>query len=591
MEHNIKSIAVLPFKNLNGDATDDYFSDGITEEIINSISRHKALKVIASTSSFAFKNSKDDIRTIANALNVNTIVEGSVRRYKDQIRISAHLIDATNGHQLWSQNYTRRYNDIFELQDEISLLIAEQVRQHFGHFEILEPANKSNVPNVTAYDHYLRGLYLLKRKDYTDIQHALQAFQDAVALYANFAEAYACIGETVLHIVGFNIIDPISARTQAVESAEKAIQLDPKNAKAYKVLAYIYLFYDWKWKAASEAYQKAISLGLPEQNEFISYYYIFINNEKERAIEVAKELLLTDPLHIMSHWQLGICYYFNKQFEKALNCFENTIQLDPEFSEAYRWKGLMLAYLGYTDEGEILVNKALEMTGGEGLASIDLLAIKILQNQYSEVIETIEKKTFTDPMDAAMLYALMNKPAEALRWIHKGWEGRSIMMATIKNFWVWDNLRDNPAFQEFCNRLKFPTAEISLDNHIKGEDALVSADEMISLSRKLNQFMSEEAPYTNPDVSLRTLAKALEINPNKLSYVLNAYYHQNFNEFINNLRLQRFKDLALKPENGHITLLGLAYDSGFNSKTVFNTFFKKIEGITPRQWVKTQNVH
>jgi TolB-like protein/AraC-like DNA-binding protein/Tfp pilus assembly protein PilF len=586
MAHNYKSIAVLPFTNLSKDSSDEYFSDGITEEIINSLSRHKALKVIARTSSFAFKNTNDDIRTIANTLNVNTIVEGSIRRHKDKVRISAHLIDATNGLQLWSQNYTRQYNDIFELQDEISLLIAEQVRQHFGHFEILQPASTSNAPEVSAYDHYLRGLHLLKRKDYTDIQNALKAFEAAIKLDPDFAEAYACIGETILHIVGFNMVDPITAREQALKSAERAIEIHPSNARAHKVLAYIYLFYDWKWEAASNAYQKAIALGLPEQNEFISYYYIFINNEKEKAIEVAKALLLTDPLHVMSHWQLGICYYFNKQFKEALASFEHTLQLDPEFSEAYRWKGLMLAYLGQTEEGEVFVERALQMTGGEGLAFIDLMAIKILQNKHTEVVATIQKTDFTDPMDAAMLYALMNKHEEALQWLHKGWEDRSIMMATIKNFWVWDNLRANQQFQELCNRLNFPETGIVLDVDRTTEVQLLTNEEMALISKKLDKLIDGEAPYLDPEISLRSLAEQLKLNPNRLSYVLNTNYHQNFNEFINTFRIARFKELALKPENSHITVLGLAYDSGFNSKTVFNTFFKKSEGVTPSQWVR-----
>lgn len=589
-----KSIAVLPFVNMSADPENEYFCDGITEEILNALTRVRGLKVTARTSSFAFKNKNIDVRTIGQQLGVATVLEGSVRKASNKIRITAQLIQTIDGFHIWSKNYNRELQDIFAVQDEISLLIADQIRENFGHFEIPADIHAIATQNIEAYDLVLKGNYYLKRKDFDDIKKALALFQHAIALDPNYSTAYASLGEAYLHAAGFGLMSTKEAHELAREASEKAVALNVENAPAHKVLAYVKLFYDWDWEGALAAYEQAVTYGLPNQNEFITYYFIFIEEDFERAIEVAKQAVGTDPLHVITHWQLGLTYYFTRRFEEAIVAFSAALDVDPNFGEALRFRGLVQGYLGKYKAALSDINQALERTGGQGLANMDLLVVKILMGQKKEVETVVKSTEYVDSSDPAFLYALLNMPDEAMYWLEKAWEERSVMMVTLKNFWVWDNLRDDPRFREMYDRMAFPPSNqhkasltpVLIGQPVPAVASLLNEDEIAHNLELLEQLVQGEELFLDPSLSLRQLAEKMALHPNKLSWLLNEHVGKNFNEFINTYRLEAFKIKALDPAYGHLTLLGLAYESGFNSKTVFNNFFKKMEGVTPRAWVK-----
>ena len=589
-----KSIAVLPFVNMSADPENEYFSDGITEEIINALTTVQGLKVIARTSSFAFKNKNIDIRTIGNQLGVNTVLEGSVRKANDRVRITAQLINTQDGTHFWSKNFDRNLEDIFALQDEISLLIADQIRENFGHFEITTFPHFIPTQNIEAYDLWLKGSYHLKRKDFDDIIKSMGFFQEAIKVDPNYAEAYSLLGEAYMHAAGFGIMTTKEAHELARASAKKAIALDIENAQAYKVLAYIQFFYDWDWKASAASYNKAVAYGLPDQNEFISYYYIFIKEDFERALQVAKRIIETDPLHVISHWQLGITYYFTRRFEEAIVAFSQALEIDPNFGEALRYRGLVKGCLGEYKEALVDINKALGLANGKGLANMDMLIVKILMGKNNEALSIIRKSDYIDASDPAMLYALLKMPEEAIDWLEKAYQERSVMMVSLKNFWAWDNLRSDARFQEIFDRMKFPESiqnkppleSININPTVYTNSSVLHENEIEVYLKKLEQLVNTEEIFTDSSLSLRVLAEKLELHPNKLSWLLNEHIGKNFNEYINAFRLEKFKEEAVNPKNRHLTLLGLAYESGFNSKTVFNAFFKKMEGTTPKAWMK-----
>jgi len=235
-------------------------------------------------------------------------LEGSIRKAKNKVRITAQLISTNDGTHFWSKNFDRDLQDIFALQDEISLLLANQIQENFGHIEIPSFHNAPPTSNVSAYDLWLKGSYHLNRKDFEDIKNALKFFKDAIKVDPNYADAYTLLGESYIQAAAYNILPNHEGNLLARNAAENAIELDPKNAKAHLVLAYVELFSNWNWDAALREYNKAIKLGHSEQNEFITYYYIFIKEDFERAIEVAIKETETDPLHIHTHWQLGLTY-------------------------------------------------------------------------------------------------------------------------------------------------------------------------------------------------------------------------------------------------------------------------------------------
>ncbi|MEZ4939768.1 MAG: helix-turn-helix domain-containing protein [Saprospiraceae bacterium] len=589
-----KSIAVLPFVNMSADPENEYFSDGITEEIINALTTIQGLKVIARTSSFAFKNKNIDVRTIGSQLGVSTILEGSVRKAKNRVRITAQLISANDGTHFWSKNFDRELKNIFALQDEISLLLADQIRENFGHFEIPSFSHVIPTQNMEAYDLWLKGSYHLKRKDLDDVRKSIRFFKDAIRVDPNYADAFSLLGEAYIHAAGFGIMPTKEAHELAREAAENAIALDTENAQGYKVLAYVKLFYDWDWESALAAYDKAVTYGLPDQNEFISYYYIFIKEDFDRAIQIAKKVIETDPLHVITHWQLGLTYYFARRFEESIAAFSKALEIDPNFGEALRFRGLVKGCLGKYNEALVDINKALGLSNGEGLANIDMLIVKILMGKKKEALAIIEKSAYMDSADPAALYSLLKMPDEAIHWLEKAYQERSVMLVTLKNFWVWDYLRKDARFQEIFDRMKFPQSienkeslEIVNINQIAvTSSSLLNRDEIEAYLQQLEHLIQEEKVFTDPSLSLRQLAEKMGLHPNKLSWLLNEHIGKNFNEYINAFRLEIFKEKALSPENSHLTLLGLAYESGFNSKTVFNAFFRKTEGMTPRAWVK-----
>ena len=593
-----KSIAVLPFVNMSADPENEYFSDGITEEIINALTTVKDLKVIARTSCFAFKNKNIDVRTIGNQLGVNTVLEGSVRKAKNRVRITAQLINTNDGTHFWSKNFDREMEDIFALQEEISLLLADQIRENFGHIEIPSFSNTTPTQNIKAYDLWLKGSYHLKRKDFEDIKNAMKFFKAAIKADPNYAEAYAFLGEAYIHAAALNILPNEEGNDLARNAAKKAIELNRENAKAHMVLAYVELFSAWNWDAALVVYDKAIKYGQSDQNEFITYYYIFIKEDFERAIQVAKRETETDPLHVHTHWQLGLTYYFARHFEKSIIAFNKALEIDANYAEALRFRGVVQAYLGNYKEAVIDINRALKLLGGLGLANLDLLVVKILMGKKEEVLAILKKSKYIDSSDPAILYALLDMPDEAIFWLDKAYEERSVTMVTLKNYWVWDNLWDNARFKEIYAQMNFPPSiknkhilePVNIAQTTFIHPSLLSENEIENYLEKLDELMQIDEIYKDPSISLRHLAEKLELHPNKLSWLLNEQIGKNFNEYINAFRLITFKEKALNPNNNHLTFLALAYESGFNSKTVFNAFFKKMEKMTPRAWIKSQKI-
>lgn len=587
-----RSIAVLPFLNLSTDPEDEYFSDGITEEIINALNQISGLKVIARTSVFSLKGKDLDAREIGSKLGVNLLLEGSLRKAANKVRISVQLITAENGFRIWTEKYDRELDDIFAVQDEIANCVLERLQ-----LELENNFTSNNyTQNTEAYQLLLKGNYFFKR-DYDGTVKSLEYFKKAVELAPDYGEAYAFMGETLIHHAAFGIISTIDAHEQARSYAYTALGINQYDPRAHKVLAFIHLFYDWNWDAAIESYQKAVRYGLPNQNDFITYYYIFLENDFEKAVKIAKEGLETDPLHSGSHWQLGISYYFGAQFEEAIEAFNKAIELEPSNSETYHWKSTALGFLKRFDEAQEASQKAIELSEENPWAQFSHLILKVLLGQEKEVLQAIESQEFLDPMDPAILYALMGMKDEAIAMLEKGYKAKSVMMVTLKHYWMWDAIRDDERFQEIYDRMNFPVIVrkekvisskiLPISSASKNITASPDAETLATLEQ-LNQLMDEDEIYLNPSLSLRELAQSLQIHPNKLSWLINENLGKNFNEYINDWRLSAFQQKALNPENSNITLLGLAYESGFNSKSVFNEFFKRATGLTPRAWLKSR---
>ena len=362
-----KSIAVLPFLNLSNDTEQEYFSDGLSEEILNSLTQMQELKVAGRTSSFSFKGKGEDLRTIGNKLNVNLVLEGSVRKAGNRVRITVQLINVEDGYHIWSEQYDRELKDIFEIQEEIAVKIVENLK-----LTVLKTSTTSRpTENMEAYDLWLKANYFLDQ-DYEGTEKALEYFQKAIVADPKFALAYAGKAEAYLNYVFYGKMAPHEAKKLILEAVQKSFDMGLQDPMAHRTLAYVNLFLNWDWKAAKSEYETAIDLGLNDPDHFITFYYLFVDGDFEKSISVAQQLLQRDPLSIEAHWHVGFCYFYARHYDNAIKAFRATLELNSNYSEGHRWLGKAFTHTGHFEEALVSLNKALEITQGQGPAVRDL---------------------------------------------------------------------------------------------------------------------------------------------------------------------------------------------------------------------------
>jgi TolB-like protein len=326
-----KSIAVLPFVNMSPDPENEYFSDGITEEIINSITRVQGLKVIARTSSFSFKGSKEDIPSIGKKLGVATILEGSVRKAGNRLRISAKLVQCKGGFQLWAKSYDRQMDDIFSIQDEISLLIADQIRENFGHLDIQDHLSSIPTENVEAYNFYLKARYNHLKWNQEGITLAIQLYTEAIVLDPGFSLPYFGIGFAMAMRASFGSDKALAKMSDAHLS--KGFQLDPENFQGYFGKATLCFWTHWNFREGAEFYKKSIQLNpsFTEAEEGLAELYTAIG-EFDLALKHCDNILRLNPLSPNHYYTKGVAHYLKKEYNTALECMEAGLKVDPNFS-------------------------------------------------------------------------------------------------------------------------------------------------------------------------------------------------------------------------------------------------------------------
>jgi adenylate cyclase len=337
------SIAVLPFVNMSDDMEQEYFSDGITEEIINVLAQVPALKVAGRTSSFTFKNKNKDLRHIGSLLNVNHILEGSVRKSGNKLRITAQLIKVQDGFHLWSEKYDREMEDIFDIQDEISLKILAEVKiKLFG--EAKEALLKRDTKNTKAYHLYLQGrFYYNKATDTAVFYKAIEYYEAAIAIEPNFVAAYVGLAESYGYLWMFSQVAPELSAEKSKLYIQKAFELDPENAENLVMDARAKLWYEWDLPSAEKVFKKALAIN-PNSVEALLHYGMFCNlaGKYDLAIEHFSRAIVLDPLSMMPQLYLGSSYWCKDELEKAVSLAEKMIDFKPYYWGGYYTKGLNL---------------------------------------------------------------------------------------------------------------------------------------------------------------------------------------------------------------------------------------------------------
>jgi adenylate cyclase len=596
-EGKAKTIAVLPFVNMSSDKENEYFSDGMTEEIINALAKIKALSVTSRTSSFHFKNKNIPVPQIGRQLNVSTILEGSIRLAGNMMRITAQLIDVEEDFHFWSETFDRPLDDVFAVQDEISLLIADKLREHIGHLDIEEHlVEAQNVP-VDLYKQYLKARHLILLMKAAEIEEALTILKDIIGRQPDYALAHLGVhhGYTLIGTLG--LIPFHEAFSKGQPYLEKAIALDPSLPECQINLAWNSLLLKWDFEATYQHLQRSV-----EVRPTTDYYQtmastLVAEGRQTAAMHYIDTAFQVDPFSAINYHLKGFVYYTLEDYDKAIHFFREGIELNSRASVSILYLGQALILKGQKEEalqyfqalppdepGDLLKQ------GGLTLAHAALGHAEVAQEgiqQMESLLEThlVERAT----QQLILCHTVLGNNAKALQLLEQGISQRLPLMIYFYAEPLLKPLREEARFQHQVQRIlgKKRHAVVATRKYKK---ALFTKEELAQHRHALEQFMKEQQPFLDQNLSLRSLAEMMNLPSNHLSQLLNEGFDKNFSEFVNTYRLEAFKARAADPKNHHLTILALAYESGFNSKTVFNTFFKKTMGITPSQyWKKTLN--
>ncbi len=362
----IGSIAVLPLQNLSGDPGQEYFADGMTDELITELARIPNLRVVSRTSVMANKGSRRPLPDIARQLGVDAIVEGSIVRSGDRIRITAQLIDARTDRHLWAQSFEGPATDVLSLQDSVAQQIATQARL------VLAPPSPHAPLNPDAHDAYLRGRYFFNKQDFA---HSLESFQQAIALDPGYSSAYAGYASALDAATTYNIGTPQQLMPKAIAAAQRAIQLDPQNGEAYTELGSAQTIYSWDWTAAEQNLNRGISLNPSDSiAEFKYAVYLDAVGRPQDAVTHMRHALKLDPLSFLVNRRLGVALYYDRQYDAALAQLQRSAEMEQGAGSVEHYVSLIYEQKGDQDEAVrhdvLALHEAQPKLDGAGLLSV-----------------------------------------------------------------------------------------------------------------------------------------------------------------------------------------------------------------------------
>ncbi|MDX2430449.1 MAG: hypothetical protein QNK35_05920, partial [Bacteroides sp.] len=513
MEINLedKTIAVLPFVNMSASEENEYFSDGITEEIINALAKIENLKVTSRTSSFFFKGKNIPIPEIGKELNVSTILEGSIRLANKQMRITAQLIDATEDFHFWSETWDRELENIFEIQDEISLIIADKLREHTGHLEIQEHLAERQTDNIDAYEYSLKAKFLRNKWNPEDVKTAISLYENALELDPNHHESHMGMADcySFLGTTGFMPFD--EAWGKAIQYTNQALEINRQSSGAFYQLSNQAFFIECDYGKSLREMKKAIKLNPnnAEAQQFLSFLYI-IAGEREKSldhIEIAHGL---NPLSDETHFFRAYYHYMIEDYSRSLELLDICLSANNKNIPAHSIKPLCLLKLGRFDEvisyfntmpADVIIPG--EKTGAIGLAYAskkdDVNASKSLEQLR---LKAREPYGFTEGSYLFLMHAVNGNKDEAFQWAATAIKKKSSLLLLRYTDPVAAGLRNDPRYEELKHRIYGTDA---LEKPGRPKASLLDEHTISEYSSRLLNHISENKPYLNPDLSLRDL--------------------------------------------------------------------------------------
>jgi adenylate cyclase len=454
-----KSIALLPFKNLSADEVNQYFCDGVMEGILNNLSQIKDLRVLSRSSTDKYHESTPPSPQIAEELNVNYLVEASVFKSEDRVRITAQLIDARNDEHIWSKQYDREIQDIFNVMSDVSKEVASEIEVTISP-EVKDRIELIPTENTEAYNLYLQGLYFWNKRNGEAVKKGIEFFKEAIKEDSSFAIAYSGLADAYNISAAWRFILPSEGYEKAKAAALHALEINHSLGQAYAALAFEQLYYEFDREHANENFKEAIRLNpnYAPAHQWHSQLYDFIGNRNDALIEIQKAMEL-DPLSLIINNGYVLHNFWNGDYEKAVELSKNVQTIDPDFAPAhyvlyqcyYQLKKFDLAYKHFKfwlstygfDVG--MIEKEYLESGWQGMTRkmIDIS----LQNK--------DKFQFS-PGRIAEYYVYLNEKEKALDYLENAFDERDSIIPSIKIDPIWQPLHDEPRFQNIINKMDFP---------------------------------------------------------------------------------------------------------------------------------------
>jgi serine/threonine-protein kinase len=454
------SIAVLPFSDLSPERDQDYFCQGLAEELINTLAAVRGLRVLARTSAFAIQGQGLDVREIGRRLRVDTVLEGSVRKSGTRLRITTQLVDAAEGYQLWSKKFDRELDDVFAVQDEIAETVASELQSELGFAKERSDARRAS--NLEAYDAYLRGLFAMNRWTEEWVERALGSFAEAVARDPGYALAHAAIAECLVWFYsGIGIRSAEETIPRAREAAEKALALGPELPEPHKVKGLIAMSHDWDRKGAESSFEKAIELNPSSADTRLwnAWRLSLLEGSYQEALaelRVAEEL---DPLDLKIKTQVGYVYYFLREVDKAEEQFRKVLAIDPHFAFGHYALGDVHAQQGRYEEALSHLAESVRLGG----ISVNHLAILSYVNGLAGRAEEARKllgeigergsRGYASPIWSALAHLGLGEYDLALGWLDRAFTERDGSLILVTASPEFDPLRGDPRFRALLERM------------------------------------------------------------------------------------------------------------------------------------------
>jgi TolB-like protein/DNA-binding winged helix-turn-helix (wHTH) protein/Flp pilus assembly protein TadD len=459
---SIQSLAVLPLENLSGDASQDYFADGMTDELITELGQISALRVISRTSVMSYKGERKPMPQIARELNVDAVVEGTVLRSGEQVRITAQLIQARTDEHLWAHSYEGDLRNTLTLQNQVARAIAEEIKVNVSPQE-RAALRKSKAVNPEAYEAYLKGRYFWNKRTADGLKKAKEYFDQAIATDPNYAQAYSGLADTyaLLGDWQYAVMTPKEALPKAKAAAMKALQLDDTLGEAHTSLAFCLDGFDWDWKSAEREFKRGIELnpGYATAHHWYAWH-LNLGGENREAIAEMKKAEDLDPLSLIINADSAELFLITHFSDESIEQSRKAIEMDPNFALAHNQLGQAYLQKHMNDEAIAELQKATQLSDGSSACTANLARAYALSGRKSEalgLLNDLKQRSnagYSNAAEIAGIYAALGDKDQAMTWLEKGYQERfNPGVLTRPSF---DPLRSDPRFRALVHRIGLP---------------------------------------------------------------------------------------------------------------------------------------